>query len=97
MGGALLPPGILAQPPVSHKGGNEAASLSISPFNTHNAAPLNLMLPLLANGGGARGAMSFSMPQSHLDSFSTQIIGDDLDKLLEGAAPGQVAAVRAAL
>ncbi|XP_023654260.1 zinc finger CCCH domain-containing protein 7A [Paramormyrops kingsleyae] len=92
MGGALLPPGILAQPPVSHKGGNEAASLSLSPFKSHNAAPLNIMLPLLANGGGARGAMSFPMPPSHLDSFGTQIIGDELDKLLEVTAPGQAAA-----
>lgn len=56
---------------------------AVPPMAPHNPEPLTVHIPLL---NGSRPNDPYSVPESQLD-FDTEIIGDDLDDLIDSAAP----------
>lgn len=89
MGAPLLAPSMLPQPPLNIKGSSEAAS--VPAFEALNVVLVaNGGVARSGAGGGARGAMSYPLSQS---PYNAHIIGNELDKLLDVAAPGQAPGV----
>ncbi|XP_064170993.1 zinc finger CCCH domain-containing protein 7A [Anguilla rostrata] len=104
MGGAPPGPGPAPRPLAGEKPECESAPVSamssVSPIEVHNpekppmpvAAPLTVPVatpmatPPLVNG--ARANESYPVPESRLD-YDTEIIGDDLDELLDRAGPAE--------
>ncbi|KAG7459955.1 hypothetical protein MATL_G00216020 [Megalops atlanticus] len=92
MGGLLPTPGLAPRPFVNEKVESESAPVSnvssVSPIEAHNPEKVSLTAPVPALVNGGRASESYPVPESRLD-YDAEIIGDDLDELLDRAAPSE--------
>lgn len=80
----------VVHPPCDEKQLTEATPVSISsvpPIEVNNLKPISepVSMPMV---NGARASESYPVPESRLD-FDAEIIGDDLDDLLDQAGPSE--------
>ncbi|KAJ8386174.1 hypothetical protein AAFF_G00175980 [Aldrovandia affinis] len=90
MGGPLPAPSMALMEKAECESALVSTVSSVSPIETHNpekvAMATHMTPPPLVNG--ARASESYPVPESRLD-YDAEIIGDDLDELLDRAAPSE--------